>query len=123
MVVADSNIFISVFRGNKMAESAIRKYYARIAVSIITVMELRIGATNPSKRALIDELLSPYEIIPLNKQVGIVALRLIESHTSPQRRLSLGDALIAATCIVHNADLLTFNRADFNFISGIRLVG
>ncbi|HZS48600.1 MAG TPA: hypothetical protein VFC63_26250 [Blastocatellia bacterium] len=30
----------------------------------------------------------------------------------------LADAVIAATCLVHNLPLLTFNKKDFKFIAG-----
>jgi predicted nucleic acid-binding protein len=39
-----------------------------------------------------------------------------------QRRMSLGDSLIAATALIHNRTLLTRNVDDFRWISGIRLL-
>jgi hypothetical protein len=34
----------------------------------------------------------------------------------------LGDALIAATALVHNLELVTHNVADFSWIAGLRVV-
>jgi predicted nucleic acid-binding protein len=123
MVIADTNIFISVFRGNTVADTLLRKYHSQISISVITLMELNIGATNVSKRETLRALLLPYEVINLNKSTGNTAVRLINTYVSEQRTMTLGDALIAATCLEHRADLLTFNTADFRFIKGLQLAG
>ena len=39
-----------------------------------------------------------------------------------QRRMSLGDAIIAATALVHDRTLVTRNTADFRGIAGLRLL-
>lgn len=36
--------------------------------------------------------------------------------------MSLGDALIAATCLVHSVTLVTRNAADFAWIANLRLL-
>ncbi len=38
-----------------------------------------------------------------------------------QKKMSLGDAIIAATCLVYNETLATRNTADFDWISGLTL--
>ena len=39
-----------------------------------------------------------------------------------QRRMSLGDSLIAATALVHGEPLVTHNLSDFNWIEGLELI-
>ena len=39
-----------------------------------------------------------------------------------QRKMSLGDALIAATCIKYNKILATRNTADFDWIEDLRVI-
>lgn len=46
---------------------------------------------------------------------GAVALR-------QQRRMSLGDSIIAATALVHDLTLVTRNVTDFRWINGLRLL-
>jgi tRNA(fMet)-specific endonuclease VapC len=38
----------------------------------------------------------------------------------PSRRLSLPDAMIAATAITNNMELWTNNKKDFDFLTGIQ---
>lgn len=38
-----------------------------------------------------------------------------------QRKMSLGDSLIAATALVHDLELLTANTADFEWVPGLRM--
>jgi predicted nucleic acid-binding protein len=37
-----------------------------------------------------------------------------------QRKMSLGDALIAATALEHNLTLATHNEGDFSWVPGLR---
>ena len=39
-----------------------------------------------------------------------------------QRRMGLGDAIIAATAIVHNLTLVTHNTEDFRWIANLELL-
>lgn len=39
-----------------------------------------------------------------------------------QRKMSLGDAIIAATALIHDLTLLTRNSDDFKWIDGLRLI-
>lgn len=39
-----------------------------------------------------------------------------------RKKMSLGDALIAATCLLHGEPLLTNNEADFDGIPGLTLI-
>ena len=49
------------------------------------------------------------------------------THSNPrstpmQTRIGLGDAVIAATAIVHNLALATHNTEDFRWITGLHLL-
>lgn len=47
--------------------------------------------------------------------VGAIALR-------QQRKMGLGDAIIAATALVHNVPLVTRNTQDIQHVPGLRLI-
>ena len=86
--------------------------------SIISRVEVLGFARLPAiqKQALTD-LLNNLEIIYLNPGCYEIAIALKQ-----QRKMSLGDALIAATCIEHNKTLATRNITDFNWIENLRVI-
>ncbi len=62
-------------------------------------------------------LLARHAIISLNESIEDRAISLRKN-----RRLGLGDALIAATALEFDLDLVTRNVKDFSWISNLRLV-
>ncbi|MBX7181913.1 MAG: PIN domain-containing protein [Bacteroidia bacterium] len=120
MVIVDTNIFIAAIRGNEMALSMLRKYKLSIYISIVSIIELSVGATDKNKKKVVAAITEDHTIIPLSKSIGERALKLVDTYSSPARRLFLPDALIAATCLENNAALLTFNSKDFKFIKGLQ---
>jgi predicted nucleic acid-binding protein len=121
MVIADTDILVASFRNNEMAKQLIKKYGAELFISLVTEMELYVGAKTPDKKVAMKALLSMHEVVPLNRAIGETALRLLKEYNTRTTNLFLGDAFIAATCIEHNAALLTFNVKDFSFIKGLKL--
>jgi len=57
------------------------------------------------------------EIIYLNPSCYEIAIALKQ-----QRKMSLGDAQIAATCIEYNKTLATRNVTDLNWIENLRVI-
>jgi hypothetical protein len=121
MVIADTNIFIASIRGNEIADSLLLKYQKQLQLSMISFIELKMGATDKKKKEAVKLVTAIFPVLPLSKSIGDRALQLVEQYNTPQRHLFLGDALIAATCLEHNALLLTFNTKDFKFIKGLKL--
>lgn len=56
-------------------------------------------------------------IIPISQPVLDRAVRLRQ-----QRRMTLGDAIIAGTALVHNLTLVTRNTEDFQWIAELSLI-
>ena len=85
------------------------------AISIVTRIEV-IGfhRLRPDQDILLRVLLSSFDEYPISKQTAELALDLRR-----QRKMSLGDALIAATCLEHGLKLATLNISDFDWIVGL----
>jgi len=86
--------------------------------SIISRVEvLGFARLQSIEKQVISDLLNNLEVIYLNHSCYELAIALKQ-----QRKMSLGDALIAATCIEHNKTLATRNTADFDWIEYFRVI-
>lgn len=83
-----------------------------VEIEILTYHEL------PDKLPLIEEFINLATILPLDKSVTQTAIQLRRN----QRKLKLGDAIIAATALVHTLILITNNTKDFSSIKGLQII-
>jgi len=107
-VVLDTNILIDYLNGVAKARKEIEKYDHPI-VSIITWMEILIGAKNTEEQLLLENFLSRFSIVGLNEEVAQKAIALRRKH-----RLKLPDAIIWATAEQQECLLVTRNTRDFD---------
>ena len=63
------------------------------------------------------ELVRRFNLIHIDKPICQRMLDIVFKHGN---RLSLADAIIAATALEYGFDLFTFNRKDFDFLSGMQ---
>ena len=88
------------------------------AVSIVSLIEvLGFQRLQPSDRVLFEGFFSAAEILPLSDAVVHEAIRLRQ-----QRKMSLGDSIIAATALHHRRTLVTRNTDDFRWIPHLVLL-
>ena len=67
---------------------------------------------------LIEEFINLATILPLDKVVTKKAIELRRNN----RKLKLGDAIIAATAMVHQLTLMNKNTKDFMKIEGLQII-
>lgn len=70
---------------------------------------------------LIDALLGPLAILPLDEAVARVAAAVEKDLRRRGQRAGFADALIAGTCLVAGASLLTRNTRHFGRVAGLRI--
>lgn len=68
-------------------------------------------------RAHFEAFFAATTVVPITRDVLDQAVQLRQS-----RKMGLGDALVAATCLVHGLTLVTRNVADFSWIANLRLL-
>ena len=119
--LCDTCILIDYLRGKDEIQqilSADRK--DGLGMSVITYMELMVGAFNKREVNIIKKAFSDFQIVELSAAISKKASLLIEQYTK-SHGLLIPDALIAATALENNVPLYTANVSDFRFIPDIIL--
>lgn len=121
MILCDTNILIEIYRDNTQIIETIKQIgQEKIAVSDVTCAELLYGARNKKELQVIRKDLNKLTILPIQSGISALAVELVEEYTL-SHKLSLPDALIAATAIFHNLELYTLNAKDFRFLEHVKL--
>src|SRR4029079_2962534 len=88
------------------------------AVSVISRIEvLGYHRLQPTERQLLTQLFDLTEILPLSADIVQQAIELRQ-----QRKMTLGDSIVAATALIENRLLVTRNTDDFQWIPGLRIL-
>lgn len=106
----DTDVFIDQIRGVRTIPSELH----RVWYSVVTRAELFAG--NESEEGAIVELLSLYSEVDVDRGIAERAGRLRRGST-----IEMPDALIAATALELDLDLVTRNARDFADVAGLRL--
>jgi predicted nucleic acid-binding protein len=102
----DTNILVDYLNGIPAAKEEIGRYQ-RPLISVITWMEVLVGA-RPPEEATVRAFLRRFDCVAIDSQVAEAAVALRRS-----RRLKLPDAIIQASAQVAGALLVTRNTKDF----------
>ena len=107
-VLFDTNILIDYLNGIDQAQQELDKYQTS-AISLVTWMEVLVGAADDDEMQVLRGFLSQFQIMPIDQEV---AERAVTQRRL--KRIRLPDALIGATAEVHNLLLVTRNTRDFS---------
>jgi len=108
----DTNIIIDAL-GNAMPEIVKQKIVQMPPIiSAVTYIEaLGWHQATASQLHILQKFMDVATILPIDQPVIEITVRLRQ-----QKKIGLGDAIIAATAIVHNKILVTQNVSDFKSI-------
>ncbi len=116
-IIVDSNIIIySMMPDYTFLQAELAKYDVFIA-SVSKVEVLGYRYLDPlDKQSFIDyfQTITHYDT---NPQIIDTA-----THLRQQKKMSLGDSIIAGTALVYNLPIMTRNVADFEWIEGLEVV-
>ena len=116
MILIDSNI---VIYGGQVGYQYLRDYLAqqRIAISKITLIEvLGYHQLEDDEKARLEEILAACHQFAVDDAVIAHSITLRQ-----QKKMSLGDAIVAATALQHQLLLVTSNEADFRWIPNLQI--
>jgi predicted nucleic acid-binding protein len=116
-MLIDSNIIIYAARPE---HADLRDFVAAHApaVSAVSFVEvLGYHELSEAEVSLFRLFFATASILPIDQDVLDEAVRLRQ-----ERKMSLGDALVAATALVYRFPLVTHNVADFSWIDGLAVI-
>ncbi len=124
-MIVDTNVLSEVLRPAPSAEvtSWLRRRESTIHLSVVTVQELTFGVARMPRGARraelqrsVDDAIRAFHgrVLPITIEVARTAGLLLAERLVNGRPLSLPDAQIAATALVHGYSLATRNVRDFD---------
>jgi predicted nucleic acid-binding protein len=105
--VFDTNILIDNLLGKRPAKDELEKF-PQARISIITWIEVMVGARDKQEEGHVREFLNTFEMIPLDAAVAEKAVHLRQHY-----RLRLPDAVIWASAKTRDSLLITRNTKDY----------
>jgi len=103
----DTNILIDYLNGSEDAAAELARYSDRL-ISVITAMEVLVGAQTAEQDDVIEMFLRDFRIVELSRPIMRQAIDIRRGQ-----RVRLPDAVIWATARVESALIITRNAKDF----------
>lgn len=104
--VFDTNILVDYLNGITAARTELAQYSTR-QISIITLIEVLVGATDPEEEKAIRGFLSTFQVLELTSEIAAEAV-LIRKNL----RLKVPDAIVYATARIQGCILVSRNTKD-----------
>ncbi len=118
-VLLDTNILIGFLRDKEEAVETLTKLRKKRTpcISVITIVEVRVGCGDITHREQIDNLLSGMSYLTTTPEIASIASRLLRPYIHDKSLLAalFPDALIAATAEHHKIDIYTGNLKHFGY--------
>lgn len=115
-MILDSNIIIY---STKPEHNFLREFIAKNSPTVSAVSYVEVFGYHKltvEEKELFEEFFHSTRIPPISKEVISRAVKLRQT-----KKMTLGDAPIAATALVNNVVLVTNNTADFDWIDELKL--
>jgi len=116
MIFLDTCILIDYSRGVKDLD-----FTKNYCVNSIVKLEFKVGALNKRELKKINRILSQMQLLEIDQTILDLADALLETYAL-SHNMGIYDAIIAATCLVYDLPLWTYNKKDFKFIDGLKLI-
>ncbi len=121
--ILDSDVLIDLARGYAPAIELLDGLIVgseRPAISVVSEMELLVGARTRGELRFIAQLTRRLLVLPISEMISLRARNLCAKY-GMSHGLTIPDALIAATAIAARGRLFTRNVRHFSYLPSIRL--
>jgi predicted nucleic acid-binding protein len=116
-MLLDSNIIIYAAQPHHESLQVLIATHAPAVSAISQVEVLGYHLLDERERHNFEDFFAAATILPISESVISRAIELRQ-----RRKMSLGDALIGATALVHDLTLVTRNIRDFGWIDGLSIL-
>ena len=113
-ILPDTNILIYGLAGKEPYASFLKENIKnkRLVLSAIVVAEFLSGATEEEEK-IFSGLTQKFPVLTVDLPIAQLAAYYRKKYLKSKKKLMLPDCLIAATCKVYKAVLVTLNRKDY----------
>lgn len=119
-LLIDTDVVVDYLRGQAQAIAYLEGRAETLLVSSITVAELYAGVREGKERTALSTFLSAFETVVVDAAIaergGLFRRDYGKSHST-----GLADALIAATAVLAQAQLVTLNAKHFPMLSDVHV--
>jgi len=117
----DSDVIIWHLRGRREVTAVLEKLldHGVPACSALSVLEVQAGVKKGEEEKT-NRLFQALKGLPVDAEVAHRAGRLVRDHRASGATMEPADAVTAATCLVHDLVLLTYNRKHYA-VEGLEL--
>lgn len=120
-MLVDTNILIDYLRQKPQVVAFVDNYgKSKLMLSPIVLMEVFQGVLNKVDFQRTRKALNGFSLLDMDTPVVQLAMQLQQQYVL-SHQLSIPDALIAATALIYDLELRTYNLKDFRFIPGLRV--
>jgi len=123
LILCDSDVLIELFDRNN--EKVIVKLNSlgpqNLCISSITYSEILFGSRDKAHQKKLVSNLDKFLLVPISTRIDDLHRELVKEY-SLSHKLHIQDALVAATSLILEIPLFSFNKRDFNFIEGLILI-
>ena len=107
-LLVDTDVWIDYLRGHPQAIACIKQLPERVWISAVSVAELHAGVREGVERDALALLISSLDVADLTAEIATRG-GLLRRDFGRSHGVGLNDALIAATALEHDLQLLTLN--------------
>jgi predicted nucleic acid-binding protein len=104
--VFDTNILVDYLKGVSAAREELQQYRIR-QISIITLIEVMVGAKNAAEESAIRGFLATFEVLELSAEIAQEAIAIRQ-----ELRLKIPDAIVYATARTQGCMLVSRNTKE-----------
>ncbi len=116
-MLLDSNIIIYAAEPQ---HGAVREFIAKHKPSVSAISKVEVLGYHQLRMEHQQKLEHFFQLLPVLAVSDVIIDRAVALRQT--RKMSLGDALIAATALVHNLPVATANVKDYKWIDGLAVV-